>query len=280
MMRRLFGPFKLPPVILGIIFGVWAGLVRMASPSSSNSSSPELGLMFTGAALIQLVCAFALLKLHKRRTRELLSIYYAAVMFVGIAVSVGLAFDPGLGPFIGLTMAIGFTAMAFTAFYLLHRWDSIPFAHPDAAVFLGSTHVLALVAVAASAAREWMPCDSGNWMQALTQTTYFSLTALALPISAGIWTRLVIHRPEPPSSPMSTPPTKPTDPASPTSPTDQTAAVKPTVIPEHISARGPRHQTIPVLAFVLTMAGAVLALYNLSRRSRPDDTADNRCCGG
>lgn len=268
-MRRRFGRWKLPPVIFGVAFGVWAGLVnRITPPASSDGDSIELALFFTGAALVQLACVFALPKLHNQRARKLLSIYYAAVMLGGVAVSIALAFHPELGPFIGLTMSIGFTAMAFTAFYILHNWDSLPYAHADAAVFLGSTHVLALVAVAASAAREWMPDDSGSWMQALTQTTYFSLTALALPLSAGIWTRLAIHRSAEPAPRAPTPPTAPTDHASTTTPAAQSVQVRLTVVSQRIQAPVVSRQSGHLLRYALIAVIALLAARTASSRRR------------
>jgi len=59
-------------------------------------------------------------------------------------------------------------------------------------VFLGSTHVLALVAVAAATVRALF-AESGEWVSDLSQTTFLSLTALALPLAAGLWVRLSVQ---------------------------------------------------------------------------------------
>lgn len=185
---QLFGRGKVISALVAVLFG-------MASPLAS---SDDTGLewvaptIFVGVTLLQASTTFLLFGLDRQRYRGALSLYYAIALFFCLAVTVGAAFRPIIGPFLGAMMSLGLAAIAFTAFYLLTNWVDLQQSRPDAAVFLGSTHVLALVAVAAATVRALFP-TSGAWVDALAQTTFLSLTALALPLAAGLWVRLSVQ---------------------------------------------------------------------------------------
>jgi hypothetical protein len=185
---RLFGTWKVVPALVGVTLG-------MLSPFGSSGGEGHdwvAPTFFTAVAALQVGSSVLLFHLHNSAARNALSVYYAIATFFCLGVTVGAAFRPVIGPFLGGMMSIGLAAMAFTAFYLLTNWQTLAQARTDGAVFLGSTHVLALVAVAAAAVRALFP-DSGEWVDALAQTTFLSLTALALPLVAGLWVRLSVH---------------------------------------------------------------------------------------
>lgn len=166
--------------------------------ATSLGSSDDSGLewvapaLFVGVTFFQAVSSGFLFRLDRPKIRAALSVYYAVAAFFCLAVTVGAAFRPIIGPLLGGMMSLGLSAIAFTAFYVLTNWSTLAQTRPDAAVFLGSTHVLALVAVAAATARALFP-ESGEWVAALAQATFLSLTALALPLAAGLWVRLSVH---------------------------------------------------------------------------------------
>lgn len=185
---RLFGKWKVIPALVAVLLG-------LASPAGS-SGDDELGwfaaLIFVVVTISQAGSTVLLFRLDRQGFRTALSAYYASAGFFCLAVTVGAAFRSVIGPFLAVMMSLGLVAIAFTAFYLLKNWDELAQAQPDAAIFLGSTHVLALVAIVAAAVRALF-AESGEWVAALTQTTYLSLTALALPLAAGLWVRLSVH---------------------------------------------------------------------------------------
>lgn len=184
----MFGPWKVIPALVGVALGMLSPL-GSSDGEGSNWVAPTF---FTTVTALQVGSSVLLFHLHRPGVRKALSVYYAVATFFCLGVTVGAAFRPVIGPFLGGMMSIGLAAMAFTAFYLLTNWRTLAQAQPDAAVFLGSTHVLALVAVAAAAVRALFP-TSGEWVDALAQTTFLSLTALALPLAAGLWVRLSVH---------------------------------------------------------------------------------------
>lgn len=172
-----------------------AVLLGLATPLASSEDAGLDGVaatIFVAVTLLQTGMTLLLFRLDRQDFRKALRVYYAIAAFFCLAVTVGGSFRPIIGPFLGGMMSVGLTAIAFTAFYVLTNWSALAQTQPDAAVFLGSTHVLALVAVGAATVRASFP-GSGEWVAALAQTTFLSLTALALPLAAGLWVRLSIH---------------------------------------------------------------------------------------
>ncbi|MBQ3358475.1 MAG: hypothetical protein IJG47_06185 [Microbacterium sp.] len=185
---RLFGKGKVIPAVIAVLLGS-ASPFASTDDTGLESVAPSIFVLVT---LFQAFTFLLLFRLHGQGARTALRVYYAIAAPCCLAVTVGAAFRPVTGPFLGTMMSVGLAAISFTAFYLLKNWDDLEQTRPDAAVFLGSTHALAFVAVAAATVRALLP-ESGEWVAALAQTTFLSLTALALPLAAGLWVRLSVH---------------------------------------------------------------------------------------
>jgi len=184
---RTFGGAKVLLIILGALLGV-----TMEDRTTSEGLewlTPQA--LFTTTTLLQLASAFLLGLLRRDLARGILGWYYAVAGFVGVGSLMAAGPRSSIGSFLAASMAVGAAALVLTALYILENWPRIEYAQADASVFLGSVHVLVLVASASTAANYLAPEDTlSDWQDALIQTTQLSLTVLALPLVAGVWVRL------------------------------------------------------------------------------------------
>ncbi|TDL45247.1 hypothetical protein [Microbacterium oleivorans] len=92
-------------------------------------------------------------------------------------------------PIVTIGMAVGAFTLAATADYCLSTWHRRPSIRPDVAVFLGTSHVLALLVIIVLFATT-VVVEMDDLSNDIVRNGLFALTFLSLPLCAGMWARI------------------------------------------------------------------------------------------